>query len=119
MKLSEFKGERAIEVFGDLLEPVAEILTDKEIVAMIQSDNVNQILIMKKLLKEHSKSILWILAILDEQEPETYSPSFIEIPKKIIELLNDKTVKDLFISQSPEESKLSGSATENIEAKEN
>ena len=37
MKLSEIKGERALEVLADLIEPVAEILGDKEIVAVLQS----------------------------------------------------------------------------------
>ena len=37
MKLSEIKGEKAIEVFADLLEPVGKILMDEEIRKMISA----------------------------------------------------------------------------------
>lgn len=119
MKLSDFKGEKAIEVFADLLEPMAKILSDKEIVALFQSENVKQIEIVKKLLKAHPKEIVWILAVLDDKDPETYEPNFITLPMKLLEIINDESVKYLFTSQSQDVSNVSGSATENTEGKEN
>ena len=34
MKLSDIKGERALDVLADMIEPVAEIMGDKEIAAV-------------------------------------------------------------------------------------
>ena len=39
MKLSEIKGERAIEVFADLLEPVSNILSDEEVANAFRMTN--------------------------------------------------------------------------------
>lgn len=100
MKLSDFKGEKAIEVFADLLEPIAEILTDSEIVKLVQSEDVKQIEVIKKILKGHSKSVVQILAILEGEDPATYKPDIITLPKKLIEIFNDEAFIDLFTSQS-------------------
>lgn len=100
MKLSDFKGEKAIEVFADLLDPIAEILTDNEIVKLFQSEDVKQIEVIKKILKGHSESVVQILAILEDEDPKTYQPNIVTLPKKLIELFNDEALKDLFTSQS-------------------
>lgn len=103
MKLSDFKGEKAIEVFADLLEPIAEILKDNEIVALVQTENVKQIDVIKKILKGHSESVVQILAILEGEDPKTYQPNIIALPKKLIEIFNDEAFIDLFTSQSQDE----------------
>lgn len=100
MKLSDFKGEKAIEVFADLLDPIAEILTDNEIVKLFQSEDVKQIEVIKKILKGHSESVVQILAVLEDEDPKTYQPNIVTLPKKLIELFNDEALKDLFTSQS-------------------
>jgi hypothetical protein len=64
--------------------------------------------------------MLEILAILNQQDPETYEPNLVEIPKMLLELLNDKELLDLFQSQAQTTEKTSSvSVMENIGASEN
>lgn len=103
MKLSDFKGEKAIEVFADLLEPVSEIVKDSEIRNMFEKENVSHIEVIKKLLKGHSKEVIKILAILEDKNPEEYEVNLVTLPKILLEILNDKDFMSLFTWQSPEE----------------
>lgn len=98
MKLSEIKGERALEVLADLIEPVAEILGDKEIVAALQSGKAPAKAI-KLALKNHKKAVLAMMAAIDGEDPETYQPSLFVLPKRLLDLLNDPEVQKLFASQ--------------------
>lgn len=99
MKLSEIKGEKAIEVFADLLEPVGRIFTDEEIRKSV-GDNESQAAIIKKMLKRHSKEVIEMLAIIDDVPVEKYEVNFVTLPAKLIELFNDEAVTQLFQSQS-------------------
>lgn len=101
MKLSDIKGERAIEVLADLMEPVAEIMADKEVVALIRSGQ--KIKGISAALKNHKKACLTVLALTEGEDPETYCPSILAIPKKGLELLNDPELMSLFSSQSQKE----------------
>lgn len=98
MKLSEIKGERALEVLADLIEPVAEILGDKEIGAVFQSGKAPAKAI-KLALKNHKKAVLAMMAAIDGEDPETYQPSLVVLPKWLLDLLNDPEVQKLFASQ--------------------
>lgn len=116
MKLSEIKGERALEVLVDLIDPVTLIVADEEIVNTYKS-KAPKILLVKKLIETHKKEVLTILAILNNENPETYEPSLIELPKMLLDLVHDEELMNLFTSQNQTmESESSGSATENIEA---
>lgn len=95
MKLSEIKGERAIEVFADLLEPVGKILSDKEIVEAIQN-NESRMLIIQKLLKMHSREVIEMLAIVDGVPVDEYEVNFVTLPAKLIEMFNDEAITELF-----------------------
>ena len=115
-KLSDFRGEDALEVLADIIEPASEIMTDKELIPLFRSRKT-----MAKasalVLKRHPKSILRIMARLDEADSETYSPSLIQLPKMLVELFNDPELVDLFTSQGQTTVQTnSGSATENSEA---
>lgn len=118
MKLSELKGEKALDAFADLLEPVAEIFSDENIVSDIQADKP-KILILKNMLKNHKKSVTEIVAILEGKDPETYEISFLSIPTILVELMSDDAVVSLFTSQGQNvnENRF-GSAMENTEEKE-
>ena len=95
MKLSEIKGEKAIEVFADLLEPVGKMLTDGEIKGLIEQD-APKVEIVQKLLKNHSKEVIEMMAILDDVPVEEYEVNFVTLPAKLIELFNDEAVTELF-----------------------
>lgn len=102
MKLSEIKGEKAIEVFADLLEPVGTILSDEEIAGLIRSE-APRLEIVQKMLKKHAKSVVKMLAIIDDVPVEDYEVNFVTLPSKLIELFNDEAVTQVFQSQSQNE----------------
>ena len=119
MKLSEIKGEKAIEVFADLLEPASRILSDEEVLNSIK-EKEPQVIIIKKMLKNHSKDVVEMMAILDDVPVEEYEVNFITLPAKLVELFNDEAINELFTSQSQNEvSDGSGSVMVNTEEKEN
>lgn len=117
MKLSEIKGEKAIEVFADLLDPVSKILSDEDVLKSIQGKE-KQVVVIQKMLKSHTKEIIEIMAILDGTPVEEYEVDFVTLPMKLIEIFNDEAVIELFTLQGQkEESTSSGSATANTKGK--
>ena len=98
MRLSDITGERALDVLADLIDPVAEILGDKEISAALQSGKAPAKAI-KLALKNHKRAVLDMMAAIDGEDPETYQPSLFVLPKRLLDLLNDPEVQQLFASQ--------------------
>ena len=113
-KLSEIKGEDALDVLADVLEPIAEISSDAEFVKICRSGNKMQAI--KHLLKEHKHEVLEVMAILDGEDADTYDPSLIKLPVMLLELFNDPELVSLFQFQDTVTS--SGSVTENTEETE-
>lgn len=119
MKLSEIKGEKAIEVFADLLEPIGKIVADEEVQKVVSSDKP-KVVIIKTLLKKHKKEVIEMMAILDGVPVKKYEVNFITLPLKLVELLNDEELMKVFTLLGQDVAlKRFGSATENTEAKEN
>ena len=115
-KLIEFRGEEALDVLADLIDPCVEIFSDKKLVSLLRGKNKAEA--AKVAIRGHKKSILEIMALLDGEDPETYSPRLLDLPVKLLELLNDKELVDLFSLQGQELNKTnSGSASENTEAR--
>lgn len=112
MKISEVKGEKAVDMLADLLDPITEIASDAAVKeAMVKGSRIDTV---KTILKTHKKQVLKILAILDEENPDTYSPSLPEIPMKILEFFNDPVFLPFFASQGPNAAEMfSGSAMAN------
>lgn len=98
MKLSEIRGEAAIDALADILEPVSEILADTEFRDAVRAKKPH-IELVKMALKKHKKQVIEILAVLDSEDPKTYSPSILTLPIKLLEVFNDKELIDLFTSQ--------------------
>lgn len=116
-KLSEIKGEDAIDVLADILEPVTSIAADDEIRKAVKA-GLPKIKLIQLALKSHKKDIVKILAVMDGQDAENYEVNLLELPARILEILNDETVMSLFTSQGQMmESERSGSALENTEGK--
>lgn len=114
MRLSEIRGERALDALADLIDPVSIIAQDREIRLAIQNGNNN--FAIKQGLKKHKKEVMQILAILDGEDVETYSPNILTVPTKLLEILNDPDLASLFQSQGQIMNTSSGSVTENTEA---
>ena len=95
MRLSEIKGEQALDVLADIIEPVTAICLDEEIQSMVKS-GVPTLKYIKPILKNHKKEIVEILAIIDGADPATYEINALTLPVKLLELLNDPVFKELF-----------------------
>lgn len=116
-KLSDIRGEEALDVLADLLEPATEIMADTELVALVRSGK--KIQAVSHAIRNHKRSIIEILAIMDGESPDTYEPSLTVLPLKIIELLNDPDLIQVFSSQGQMmDGKSFGSATETIKEAE-
>lgn len=116
-KLSEIQNEDALDVIAEIIDPVIEISQDEEIKKLTsKKDRLGAVQVA---IKNHKKAVLKVLAILDGESPETYKVNIIQIPVKVMELLNDKDMQDFFQSQGliPSDAS-SGSVTENIKATE-
>lgn len=121
MKLSDYKGEEALDVLADIIEPLANIIADAEIQELSKKPNTPIIAMVKPAIKNHKGDLITVLARLENVPVEQYreTMNLITLPKQVMELLNDPEVQNLFFSQG--ESQVtslasSSSATENTEA---
>lgn len=129
MRLSDYKGEEALDVLADIIEPLTFILADEDIQKMRQEavekkKTVPMIKFVAPAIKNHKPEIIQILARLQNQTEEEYRAalSLATLPLQVLEFINDPEIQQFFTSQSqsPETSPASsGSATETTEAKGN
>jgi hypothetical protein len=119
MKLSEYKGEKALDMLADLIEPATAIMADKEISNAVKA-NLPKIKIVKTAIKNHKPEVIEIMAILDGADPKDYAEkvTLFTLPAKLLEILNDPDLTSLFTSQGQKIETLSGSATESTEESE-
>ena len=102
MRLSDFKGEEALDVLADIIEPLTLILADSEIQKLAKSgEKVPPIKYVKPAIKNHKKEIIEVLARLDNKSVEEYSKTMnlLTLPKQVLDLISDPEVQSLFHSQ--------------------
>lgn len=97
MKISNLRGEDAIDKMADLIEPITAIASDKDFEKLYKSKPL--VFSVQHCLKHHKNEILEILAIINCEDPDYFNPKFWEIPKMIFDVLDDENVKSLFLSQ--------------------
>lgn len=106
MKLSDIKGERVFDVVADMIEPVANIASDKEAMGLIKNfhgKDRKELLarakeIAPKILKGHKRDFVTIFAALEGVSTKEYLAK-LNMPKLItdlIELLTDESFGELF-----------------------
>lgn len=122
MRLSDIKGEEALDVLADIIEPLAMILADEEVQKISKQKNVNVLSYIKPMIKNHKKEVMIILARLENETPEEYAQkvTLLTLPIKLAEFINEPEVKSLFLSQEQniiESSASSSPAMETTEAK--
>lgn len=123
MKLSEYRGDDALEVLAELLDPAVEILADADIAAAWRDKNPNKPRGQKQLkavsiaIKKHKEAVIAILAALDHETPDEYREKInvVTLPKKLLEVLNDKDLRNFFTSQEQTKVEPSGSASASTE----
>ena len=113
MKLFEYHGEAALDILAELIEPACEIMTDKEIGEVFKENRFKAIGLA---IKNHKKAVMQIMAAIDGVPVEEYKCNVFSLPVKILELLNDPEMIQLFQYQGQTgDANSSGSASENTE----
>ena len=113
-KLSEIKGEDALDVLSDLIDPLYEFSTDQKFLSLIRKGDYKTAI--QHVIKTHKKALLTALAVIEGENPDDYDPPLIRLPAMLVELFNDPELISLFPSQQTVTS--SGSAMGNTEAQE-
>lgn len=101
MKISDFKDEQALDVLADILEPLGEILSDDKVITAAREKN--KLKAVKYAIKDHKQQVMYIMAILDGKSPDEYHCNLITLPVKLLEILNDQMITEVFNSQSQSE----------------
>lgn len=94
-KLSEIKGEEALDVLAEILVPIVEIWEDEEVRKGYETNVAKAVSVA---IKKHRNAIIGIFASLDgkEYEEELECINLVSLPADIINLLNEPAIKDLF-----------------------
>ena len=115
-KLSEIQNEEALDLLADILEPVMKIASDAEVREVAKDGKMAAI---QYVLKNHKSALMTIMAKLDGVSMDEYRVNVVQIPVKVMELLNDKDLMDFFQSQDLLTSEMPfGSAMASTEADE-
>ena len=113
MKLIDARDEEAIELLADLIDPIGVIAQDKEISYALRTGQKAKAI--KFSMKKHPSTIREILAICEGVPFEDYHPSALEIPAKLLFVLNRPDVQSLFTTQAQTVETSFGSATASTE----
>lgn len=108
-----------LELFADVLEPVAVILADDEVTGVIKRGEP-AIRVVRNAIKLHKKQVIEILARIDGVEPERYEFDPMRVTMKLLAFFNrpdvNQMVNDLFTSpRKSADGASSGAATENMQ----
>lgn len=120
MKISEIKGEKALDVLAEIIEPLSAIFGDEEVKKAYDSGTIATF--AKMAIARHKKDIIAVLAGVNMMSAEEYAEQMnvFTLPVAFIDLINDDAVKGLFPSRGQETENASfGSATENTGVEEN
>ena len=117
MNVTDIKGKDAIDVMADILEPLTTILADEEIDQL--SKTGTRLQAITHALKKYPDEVIYILARLDNEQPEEYEVNLVTLPRKLLEIINAPELQFLFTSQARNnDNDSSGSVTESTEETE-
>lgn len=94
-KLSEIKGEEALDVLAEILEPIVTIANDDEVRAGFETNIAKCVAVA---LKKYKKEILQIFACINGKSVEETCEEIdiLSLPTYIIEILNEPEIQSLF-----------------------
>lgn len=117
-KLSDYKDEEAIEIWGDLLDPMTRILADPSVARTMRSGKA-PFIIAKEIIKTHKDEAKEIILRIDPTPIDGVNFAA-RIASIVMDFLHNDALKDFFVSagQAKMEEEPTGYATENTEAVE-
>lgn len=94
-KLSEIKGEEALDVLAEILVPITDIANDEEVKAGFETNVAKSVSVA---LKKYKKEIIEIFATINgtSVEDTLEEIDILALPAYIVELLNDPAIQSLF-----------------------
>ena len=101
MKLSDFKGEKAIEVLADIMIPVSGIISDEEVKKMLTAKGIPYMQVVGYILKNHASKVLDMYEALMQEPKEKATP--VKLTQMVIDIFADPELNSLFTSQSQDE----------------
>lgn len=132
MKLSDIKGDRVLDVIADVIDPIANMVQDKDVAAMFKREAVPEGMDahdffakrMRKglpvLLKSHKADIIAVMAAIEGVTPGQYAAS-LDFPKlftDVMELMTDDAFLNfLSSSETGKGADAPGSASASSEAR--
>lgn len=72
MRLSDYKGEEALDVLADIIEPLTAIFADEEFRDLTKQKNTPVVKFVKPMIKNHKKELIEVLARLENKPVEEY-----------------------------------------------
>lgn len=118
-KLSDYKGEEAIELWANLLDPFVEIVGDKKIATMLRA-KMPPLETAKVIIKTYKKQAMQIVLTIDPTPIDGLN-LIIRLMEVLKEIGEDPTIQSFFGSsaEAKKEETSTGSAMENTEEGEN
>lgn len=119
--LMSYKGEEALELLADIIEPAASIIADKTCVTKFRANKLSG---AAYIIKKHKKDALQIMARLEGKSVKDFKNdcNLLTLPTQILAILNDKELLDFFNSSLGTSTEdligPSGSVTESTEETE-
>lgn len=94
-KLSEIKGEEALDVLAEILEPIVTIINDEEVRAGFETNVAKSVSVA---LKKYKTEILEIFASINGKSVEETCEEIdiLSLPSYIVEILNEPEIQRLF-----------------------
>lgn len=90
-------NEQSLDLFADLLEPVAEILADDEVKEAYSEKKIRAI---KVAIKNHKSAVIEIMSLIEGIPADEYKVDIVTLPLKILNFLNRPEINDLFTQQA-------------------
>ena len=100
MKLSEFTGEKAVEILADIMIPASTIIADENFKAMVNQGET-YMTIAGYILKQHKEAILDMYEPLMQEPRDKATP--IKIVQLIMDIVQDPELNSLFTSEGQQE----------------
>lgn len=99
-KLSEYRGEDALILMADILEPALTIFRDDDFVKEARAGN--EATAIKVAIKNHVSEVMEILAIYNDVSVEKFREmcNIASLPKMAMEIMEDKELIGFFTSHA-------------------
>lgn len=100
MKWNEMNFDEQCDALCMLIDPAEELTSDKELLGMVRDRKLWKA--AGRILKEHREAVRYILAAFDGIDPADVRLNLLALPGKIVEILSNPDLIQLFTLQLPE-----------------